>query len=245
MTELIYLFLLGIVIGSFLNVCIYRIPRGGSVNFPPSHCPICKEKIKWYDNVPILSYLFLRGKCRVCKSKISIQYPLIEFFTGLLYMLVYLKFGWSILTLKFLIFVSLLIVLSIIDLKSYYLPDSLTFSLISLGIIFSWFSGVGLEQSYIGAGTYAFPFVIIYGFGEYIFKKEAMGFGDIKLACGIGAFFGYNSFYNMYIWFTLSFVIGSIISLILIALKIRERKNLIPFAPFMGISALITMFLYL
>lgn len=243
MVEFLYVFLLGAVIGSFLNVCIYRIPRGESVNFPPSHCPVCKENIKWYDNMPILSYLVLGGKCRVCKSKISVQYPLIEAMTGVLFLLTYFKFDFSLLSLKFFVFISILIVLSIIDLKSYYLPDSLTFSLIVLGIAFAYITGLTLEQAYIGASAYAFPFILIYGFGEYIFKKEAMGFGDIKLAAGIGAFLGYLGFYNLYLWFTLTFVIGSVISLILIGLKVKERRSQIPFAPFLSIAAIIMMFL--
>lgn len=244
MSEILYLFLFGAVIGSFLNVCIYRLPKGGSINFPPSHCPKCKERIKWYDNIPIFSYVVLRGKCRVCKSKISIQYPLVELMTGILYVLLYLKFGISLLLAKYLVFTSVLVVLSFTDIQSYQLPDSLTFSLIILGIVTSFFSNLTFEQAYLGAGAYAFPFVLIYGFGEYLFKKEAMGFGDIKLACGIGSFFGYCSFYKMYIWFTLSFVLGAVISLILIGLKIRDRKHLVPFAPFMNLAAIIILFLY-
>ena len=238
-------FLLGCSIGSFLNVVIYRLPRGQNLSYPGSSCPICKEKIKWYDNVPILSYIALGGKCRVCKTKISIQYPLVELLAGFLFLLVYVKFGYSILTIKYFIFVSILISASIIDIKSYFIPDSLTFSLILLGMISTFFSSINLESAFIGAGTYAFFFIIIYGYGEYIFKKEAMGFGDIKLAAGIGSFLGYSNFLNLYIFITITFLLGAIISLTLMRLKIKERTSQIAFAPYLAISGFIMMFIQL
>lgn len=245
MFYLIYSFILGTVIGSFLNVVIYRLPRGQNLSYPGSSCPICKEKIKWYDNVPILSYIALGGKCRVCKTKISIQYPLVELLVGFLFLLVYLKFGYSILTIKYFIFVSILISASIIDIKSYFIPDSLTFSLILLGMISTFFSSINLESAFIGAGTYAFFFIIIYGYGEYIFKKEAMGFGDIKLAVGIGSFLGYSSFLNLYMFITITFLLGAIISLALLRLKIKDRTGQIAFAPYLAISGFIMMFIQL
>ncbi len=245
MFYLIYSFILGTVIGSFLNVVIYRLPRGQNLSYPGSSCPICKEKIKWYDNVPVLSYIALGGKCRVCKTKISIQYPLVELLAGFLFLLVYVKFGYSILTIKYFIFVSILISASIIDIKSYFIPDSLTFSLILLGMISTFFSSINLESAFIGAGTYAFFFIIIYGYGEYIFKKEAMGFGDIKLAAGIGSFLGYSNFLNLYIFITITFLLGAIISLTLMRLKIKERTSQIAFAPYLAISGFIMMFIQL
>jgi len=232
---------LGTVIGSFLNVVIYRLPRGQNLSYPGSSCPICKEKIKWYDNVPILSYIALGGKCRVCKTKISIQYPFVELLAGFLFLLVYVKFGYSILTIKYFIFVSILISVSIIDIKSYFIPDSLTFSLILLGMISAFFSNINLESAFIGAGAYAFFFIIIYGYGEYIFKKEAMGFGDIKLGAGVGAYIGYTTFYNFYIFLTIAFVAGAIISVLLIILKIRKREELVPFGPYIALSAFICL----
>ena len=215
------------------------------MSYPGSSCPICKEKIKWYDNVPVLSYIALGGKCRVCKTKISIQYPLVELLAGFLFLLVYVKFGYSILTIKYFIFVSILISVSIIDIKSYFVPDSLTFSLILLGMISAFFSNINLELAFIGAGTYAFFFIIIYGYGEYIFKKEAMGFGDIKLAAGIGSFLGYSNFLNLYIFITITFLLGAIISLTLMRLKIKERTSQIAFAPYLAISGFIMMFIQL
>lgn len=245
MFYLVYSFILGTVIGSFLNVVIYRLPRKQSLSYPGSSCPICNEKIKWYDNIPILSYMVLGGKCRVCKTKISIQYPLIEMLTGFLFLLVYLKFGYSLLTIKYFIFVSILISASIIDIKSYFIPDSLSFSLIIFGVISTFFSNMSLEVAFIGAGTYAFFFILIYGYGEYIFKKEAMGFGDIKLAAGIGSFLGYSNFLNLYIFITITFLLGAVISLTLMRLKIKERTSQIAFAPYLAISGFIMMFIQL
>lgn len=243
MFYIIYSFILGSVIGSFLNVVIYRLPRGENLSRPGSHCPVCNEAIKWYDNVPIFSYIALRGKCRVCKTKISIQYPLIEILTGILFLLVYLKFGYTLNTIKFFIFVSILLSAAIIDIKSYFLPDSLTFSLIILGIISATVSHMNYEISFMGAAAYAFPFLLLYGYGEYIFKKEAMGFGDIKLAAGIGSFLGYAGFFNLYLYITITFVIGSVVSLTLIRLKIKERTSQIAFAPYLALAGFIMMFI--
>lgn len=236
-------FVFGNLIGSFLNVCIYRIPRGESVVNPPSHCPKCGYKIKWYDNIPILSYfVFLRGKCRQCKEKISIQYPLIEIFTGLIVVIIYFRYYFSLLTLILWVFCSILIVLSIIDIKEYILPDRLTFSLIIIGFIVALlFDITNIERVFIGASVYAFPFWIIYGFGEAFFKKEVMGFGDVKLASGIGALLGYTSFGKFWMFLTIAFVSGTIISLLLIALKIKSRKDMIPFGPFIAFSGFFMM----
>lgn len=242
--DLLYIFLFGLIIGSFLNVCIYRIPREESVSFPPSHCPVCKENIKWYDNVPVFSYLALKGKCRVCKTKISPEYPIIELLNGVLYLGVYLKFGLSIVLIKWFVFISLLIVLSMIDIKTYEFPEKLTFSLIFFGYIYSFISpDLTLEMSFIGSAVYAFPFMLIYAYGESILHKDIMGFGDVKLAAGIGAFLGYKNFFMSYMFFTGSFVIGALISVILILTKIKERKELIPFGPFLSLSAIV-MLLY-
>ncbi|BDU49575.1 prepilin peptidase [Haliovirga abyssi] len=236
----IYIFIIGAVIGSFLNVCIYRIPRGESIAYPPSHCPNCGYKIKWYDNIPIISYfILLRGKCRQCKTKISLQYPLIELLTGILFLGLFLKYEFSILTIKYMIFTALLIVLSGIDIEEHILPDKITFFMIVIGFIFSFFSETNILYSFIGAATYSFPFMLLYGFGEDLLKKDIMGFGDVKLTAAIGAFFGYRGFYNLYMFFMLAFTIGAVISLILIILKIKTRKDIIAFGPFIAVAGYI------
>ena len=241
----IIIFILGNIIGSFLNVCICRIPENESVVFPPSHCPKCGYKIKWYDNIPIISYfILLRGKCRKCKEKISIQYPIIEMLTGIIFVVIFYKYQLTFLTIKFWIYGSILLTLAIIDLKTYMLPNRLTFSLVILGFLLSFIDPrITLFHSFIGAAVYNFPFLILYIFGQEVLKKDVMGFGDVKLGMGIGAFLGYTSFIEFYMFFMLSFTVGAVISLILMALKIKNRKDMIPFGPFIALSGLIMLFI--
>lgn len=233
-------FIIGLVIGSFLNVCIYRLQVNKSVVFPASHCTSCNSKIKIYDNIPVLSYLILRGKCRNCGEKISVKYPIVEIFTGVIFLLIFNKYFFYPQALVYLFFACILIVLSVIDIETYTLPDKLSFLLIITGFLSCLFNQkLSFESSYIGAATYAFPFLLIYGFGKSVLKKDIMGFGDVKLGAGIGAFLGYASLSKLYMFFMTSFVLGSIISLLLIALKIRSKKELVPFGPFLALSALL------
>jgi leader peptidase (prepilin peptidase)/N-methyltransferase len=238
----IYVFIIGNIVGSFLNVCIYRIPRGESVVFPPSHCTKCGYKIKWYDNIPLISYfILLRGKCRKCREKIPLRYPIVEIITGIIWMIVYAKFGLTVETLKIFMFASILIVLSYIDINEYLLPDRLTFFLVISGIGLSFIGENGIESSFIGAAVYGFPFLVLYIFGEDVLKKDIMGFGDIKLGAGVGTYIGYTTFYNFYIFLTIAFVAGAIISVLLIFLKIRKREELVPFGPYIALSAFICL----
>ena len=190
-----------------------------------------------------MSFLILRGKCRKCKTKISIKYPLIEFLTGVMFLLVYLKFDYSLETLKYFLFLSFLISIAFIDLKNQYIPDRLNGLLLLSGILFSLVSINTLELSIIGSSVFSFPFLLIYGYSEAILKKEALGFGDVKLVAGIGSFLLYKGLYNVYIFITLSFVIGAIVSLSLIRLKLKSRNDRIAFAPYIALSALIMMFI--
>lgn len=239
----IYVFIIGNVVGSFLNVCIYRIPRGESVVSPPSHCPNCGYKIRWYDNIPIISYfLLLRGRCRQCKNKISIRYPIVEILTGFIWLSIFVRYQISIDSLNYIIMATILIVISYIDINEYYIPNRLSFMLFILGILTSFIpGGITPEQSFVGAAVYGLPFLIIYIFGEEVLKKEIMGFGDVKLGMGIGAFLGYSGYLKFHVFFTTAFVLGAIIGGILILLKIRERKDMVPFGPFIAVSALITI----
>lgn len=239
---LIYVFIIGNIVGSFLNVCIYRIPRGESVVSPPSHCPKCGYKIRWYDNIPLISYfILLQGKCRECKEKIPLRYPIVEIFTGIVWTIVFLRFGMTIETLKIFMFTSILIVLSYIDINEYILPDKLTFFLFISGVALFFTGNNSLESSFLGAAAYSFPFLILYVFGEDVLKKDVMGFGDIKLAAGVGAYIGYTSFFKLYLFFTIAFVTGAIISVFLILFKIRKREELVPFGPYIALSAFISI----
>lgn len=233
--------ILGLLIGSFLNVCIYRIPIKKSVTFPASHCPICKKKLVWYENIPIFSYFIIaRGRCNKCGSKISYQYPLIESITGILFYLFFLKFGWSITTLIVLIMVSMLIVASVIDIKGMIIPDRISGMLIILGIISSIFLNRE-ESSILGIGAFSLIFLILYGYGD-ILGKEVMGFGDVKLAMGIGSIIGYTSLRNLLLFWNIAFVSGALVGLLLIILKIKTRKEEMAFGPFIAISGLATLY---
>ena len=237
-------FVLGCSIGSFLNVVIYRLPNKMSLSFPSSMCPNCKNKIKWYDNIPVFSFVLLKGKCRNCGIKISIKYPLIEMLTGVIFFFVYLKFGYSVETIKFFILISFLISISFIDIKEQYIPDRLNGLLLIIGILIPIFYKISdFESSLVGAAIYSFPFLIIYGYSESILKKEAMGFGDVKLVAGIGSYLQYKDLYDVYVFITLCFVLGAIVSLSLIRLGFKRKEDRIPFAPYITTSALIMMLL--
>ena len=189
----------GLLFGSFLNVCIYRIPREKSIVWPPSSCPGCNARIKWYDNIPVLSYLWLRGKCRSCKQPISLQYPVVELLTGALTVLVVWRFGLSVWTFASVAAVYALIILSVIDLELMIIPDRFSLGLIVWGLAFAWanpnFSGVWWQKelsALLGAGVGLFGVLAIALIGTWMFKKEAMGGGDVKLMGGVGALIGWE-----------------------------------------------------
>ncbi len=232
-------FIFGLVIGSFLNVCIYRIPINKSVVYPPSSCPSCGNRIKWYDNIPVISYILLGGKCRYCKTKISFIYPSIELLTAILTVAIYIKFGLTYQTVAFLVFTYALIVGSFIDLKYYIIPDRISLGLIVVGLSLSYFLPVGIKGSFIGAIS---GFVILYAtavLGQLLFKKEAMGGGDIKLLSGIGAFIGLKG-----VLFTLFFssFLGSIIGILLIIFGKKDLTSKLPFGPYLSLAAICYLF---
>jgi len=234
--------LVGLIIGSFLNVCIYRIPKGESVAFPPSHCPVCGHKIKWYENIPVFSYIFiLKGKCSQCKGNISIQYPIVEFITGILFYIFFLRFGLGILGMKYLIFICLLVIGIWVDFIHYYIPDRISLSIFIIGIMTSFFT-IGFERSVLGAGSFALFYIVLYGFGES-FGYEIMGFGDVKLSMGIGAMVGYFSLYQVFIFLNVAFISGAIIGVGLILLKKKTRKDIMPFGPYIAIAGLVIGYL--
>lgn len=232
---IILLLLISVVLGSFLNVCIYRIPKGESISFPPSHCPKCETRLKPMDLIPILSYIFSKGKCRYCGEKISPQYPIVELLNGLIYLVLYMKYGLTLYFFKYAILASLLIVISFIDLKYQIIPDRLNLLCLLVGIFFTLSYGNKwlIVNSSLGLFTGGGMFLLI-----AIVTKGAMGGGDIKLMGALGFCLGWK-----YILLTtlLSFVIGAIISIALLAFKIKGRKDYIPFGPFISIAAIATM----
>jgi len=229
------IFLVGLIIGSFLNVCIYRIPREESIVFPPSHCASCNHKLVWYDLFPVISYIILRGRCRYCNTKISIVYPIIELLNGVIYILLYIKFGLSILFIKYSILASLVIVISIIDLFTTDIYTNTIWFGTAIGIIFIIISILMKQNIFtyiIGAIIGAGVITII------ILTTKGMGWGDAELLFVIGLFLGIKlSIVTIF----LSFILGGLIGSILIMLKIKSRKDYIPFGPFISAGALISI----
>jgi len=232
--------ILGAVVGSFLNVCIYRIPSGKSIVFPASHCPACKHPIKFYDNIPIISYLMLRGKCRHCSKRISPLYPVIELLSAVMSVLLFRRYGLSPDYLFAFLFTCALIVITFIDLKHQIIPDVISLPgipLFALAAIF--FMDVTFRDSLIGilAGG-GFLFLIALGY-QLLTKREGMGGGDIKLLAMVGGFLGWQS-----LWFVImaSSLIGAVAGVSVMISKGKDTKYAIPFGPFLSIGAIAYIF---
>ncbi|MDD3641702.1 MAG: prepilin peptidase [Atribacterota bacterium] len=234
------IFTIGLVIGSFSNVCIYRIPRNESLVWPGSHCPKCSKPIKFYDNIPLISYIILKGKCRNCGEPIPLQYPIVELATGLFYLALYLFYGLQLIALVYMMLCSVLIIISFIDLKVEIIPDTISLPFIVIGFLLSFFlRNINPLDSMLGIITGGGSLLLVAIFGSKLFKKEAMGGGDIKLAAMIGAFFGWKlTLLSLF----LSFFLGSIIGIIVLAASKDKSNNIIPFGPFIALGAMISMF---
>ncbi|MBI3533995.1 MAG: prepilin peptidase [Deltaproteobacteria bacterium] len=235
----IFIFVLGLIFGSFANVIIYRLPRDQSIVRPRSNCIHCKKQISFFDNVPLLSFVLLMGKCRHCHGKISIRYPIVEFLVGFVFLAVYkhVGFGFS-LFFRDLPFVLILIIIAFIDVEHRIIPDELSLGGLVLGLVTSFLNPeLGIVSSFIGAG---FGFCVFYGLAWCYFKitqQSGLGGGDIKLLAMLGAFLG---FHGIIIILMLSSISGSIIG-ILWALWNKEKnllKTAIPFGPFLVVSGL-------
>ncbi|MBF0158203.1 MAG: prepilin peptidase [Magnetococcales bacterium] len=241
--------LLGLVCGSFLNVCIYRVPRSESIVHPASHCPHCQHAIRWSDNIPVIGWLLLRGRCRHCQSAISGRYPLVELLTALMAWSVTTLHGPMVETLLLFSFGCALIVLSFIDFDHYILPDVITKPGIATGLLIAgipslglpgWhaplptleYAGIGALTGYIGLRAFAWIFATLAG-------KQGMGLGDIKLFAMIGAWLGWQA-----LPFTLfcAAVLGSVAGIAWILVSGRNRHLPIPFGPYLALSAWIYLF---
>jgi leader peptidase (prepilin peptidase)/N-methyltransferase len=235
----IIIFLIGLVIGSFSNVCIYRIPRNESLMRPGSHCPQCSKPIPFYDNIPIISYLLLKGQCRYCKQPIPPQYPIVELATGLFYLALYLFYGLQPIAIVYMLLCSLLIIISFIDLKERIIPDVLSLPFIIIGFILSFFlRHINPLDSLLGIIAGGGSLLLIAIAGSKLFKKEAMGGGDIKLAAMIGSFLGWKL---ILLSLFLGFFLGSIIGVI-VMLTSKNKSDIIPFGPFIALGAFISIF---
>ncbi len=249
----VLIFLIGLGLGSFLNVIIHRLPKGEKFFFDRSKCPQCGSYLKWYHNIPLLSFLFLKGRCAFCREKISLRYPLVEILTGILTLMFYLKFSNNLWT--FLFFEGYLLLglaITFIDLEKKEIPDPLNFSLLFLGLVFSFLGinpyvedlGVSLLSALSGAGLLFLINEIYYLFT----KRDGIGFGDFKLMAGLGAFFSYHSFYYILFYASLSGVLAFYLysGIKKISQKGSAENNNrsvlkaeIPFGPFLFLGSLI------
>jgi leader peptidase (prepilin peptidase)/N-methyltransferase len=233
-------FVFGAVIGSFLNVCIYRIPAGVSIVHPPSSCPACGSSIRWYQNVPILSYLLLRGKCADCGVRISARYPLVEALTGLLFALVLYRIGFQWATPVYWLFAAALIVITFIDFDHQIIPDMISLPGIVVGFLCSfavpWVSWADSLLGILAGGGSLYLVAVVY---EQLAKKEGMGGGDIKLLAMIGAFLGWKAVLPV-IFF--SSLMGTLVGVPVMLIKKTGSKLAIPFGPFLAAAALFYLF---
>jgi len=246
------------VVGSFLNVCVYRMPREQSIVTPPSHCPHCNQRIRWIDNIPLVSYLVLRGKCRYCGGRISPRYFLVELLTAVLFLLTWLKLTqWDhpplhgIYFLKgpiYWLVIGGLIVATFIDFEHYIIPNEITIGGIVVGLLLSAVYPplldadtikLSLLRSFLGVIVGGLTLLAVATIGEAIFRKEAMGMGDVKLLAAIGAFFGWQS--TLFTLFVSS-LLGGVIGLALVAGSKKGWQSRIPYGPYIAFGALLWMF---
>jgi leader peptidase (prepilin peptidase)/N-methyltransferase len=260
---LTYSFIIGAFIGSFLNVVIHRIPfmlerqwksecqelltpeidipalSKYNLCVPRSHCPACNHQIKAIENIPVISYLFLKGECNSCGTKISAQYPFVELLTAIFTVIIVWKFGFSLQALGGVIFTWFLIALSGIDIKTQLLPDNLTFPFLWLGIIFNLFATyTDLNSSVLGAIFGYLALWSVFHLFKLITGKEGMGYGDFKLLAALGAWLGWQV---LPLIILLSSAVGAVIGIFMIVSKLQERSQPIPFGPYLAVAGWIAM----
>ncbi|KAF0123202.1 MAG: leader peptidase (prepilin peptidase) / N-methyltransferase [bacterium] len=238
--EYLIPFIFGTIVGSFLNVCIFRLPKKQSIVSPFSYCPNCHKPIKFYHNIPILSFLFLGGKCSNCREPISYRYPVVELLAGLLSLALFLKFGLSLSYFVYLTFSASLLVITFIDIDHQIIPDVITLPGIILGFTVSLFlPGMTFMDSIIGiAAGGGGLFLVAMGY-HLLTKREGMGVGDIKLISMIGAFLGIK---GVILTIFLGSLFGSSVGLAVMIKEKRDRRYAVPFGPFLTIGALIFLF---
>ncbi|PYO63990.1 MAG: prepilin peptidase [Gemmatimonadetes bacterium] len=226
--------LLGLCLGSFLNVCILRLPHEQSLLRPPSSCPKCRRPIAWRDNIPVVSWLLLKGRCRHCGARISVQYPVVEAAVGLLWLAAVLAYGATVQALAAGLLGTILLGIAITDARHYLIPDEFTWGGLVLGLTLSLWGGVdGFLQAVLGAvAGFALLFVVAQA-GRWAFREEAMGGGDIKMMAMVGSFIGWK---GVLLTVFLGAVAGSVVFLPL-SLK---RKRLVPFGVFLAVGAGVT-----
>jgi leader peptidase (prepilin peptidase)/N-methyltransferase len=236
----LYAVLLGLCLGSFANVCIYRIPQNKSIVHPGSSCPHCGVKLRFFDNIPLISYLLLKGRCRACSASISMRYPLVEVLTALLSLALFVRFGFGIQYVQFMLFAGTLLILSFIDFDHKILPDVLTLPGILVGWLASFLpGGISWVDSLIGLMAGGGSLYLVAFTYERITGREGLGGGDIKLLAMIGAWMGWVSLPLIVLMSSLS---GAVIGSIFILSGGKGARTQIPFGPFLSVGALFYLF---
>jgi len=237
--EKIIIALFGLAWGSFLNVVIYRLPRGQSLAWPPSSCPQCRTRIKPHDNIPILSYLLLRGKCRSCGSKISLLYPFVEAVTAVCFLLLHGQFALSLHFFTSCFFASALIALCFIDLTHQILPDEITLPGLALALVYSWFRpDLSLRQALVGAVAGAGFLLVIYGVYWLLRKKEGLGMGDVTMMLLVGAYLGWQkAFFTLLV----ASLAGALVGVFLLSFRKKDLQFSLPFGSFLAPAAFIAL----
>ena len=227
--------LFGLLIGSFLNVCIIRLPADQSVVWPGSRCPKCGTAIRWYDNLPVISWLFLGGKCRSCKARISLLYPVVELLVGLLFFWAVLEYGLTIEAARAAIFGTLLLGIALTDGRTYLIPDEFTLGGLGFALVLALASGFqALLGALVGAVVGFLVLWVVGAAGKWLLKEEAMGGGDIKMMAMVGGFLGWQGV-------LLTIFLGALTgTLIFLPLKLMRRSKLVPFGVFLSLGAAVT-----
>lgn len=239
METIIFIILIGLAWGSFLNVVIYRIPAEMSLLAPPSTCPACKKRIKFYDNIPVVSYLVLRGKCRHCSHKISFSYFLVEILTPAAFLLLHARFGLGLHFFAVCLFTSALIVLGFIDFKHQILPDKITFPMMALGLIYSFLrKDMTSLQALLGAAVGAGFLLVVYGAYYLIRKKEGLGLGDVTMMIVVGLFLGWL---KTLLTLVLASFAGALIGVSFMFIKKKNLQYALPYGTFLAPAAFIAL----
>ncbi len=242
--KICLIFIFGLAIGSFLNVCIYRLPKGIFFKERFSFCPDCEQRIRWFDNIPLVSYILLKGRCRYCRQRISFIYPLVELISGLSLLFLFIYFGLTPLFFIYSFLICALLVATFVDFKERIVPDEITLGGLVLGLLLSFIypslQGVsshwtGLFESFLGAlvgGGFLYLTGIL---GKIVFRKESMGGGDVKLLAMVGAFLGWKM---VLLTFFISPFFGAAVGIVL---KLKKKVETIPYAPFLSLGSVISL----
>ena len=234
---ILFIILISSVLGSFFNMLIHRLPRNQEIVKKPSHCPKCQHKLTWLDLLPILSYLFLKGRCRYCREKIASRYLLVEISSVFLFTTCWLIFGPTYLFLKYSFFLSIMLLIFFTDLETKKIPDSLNYVLVCIGLLLGFYQHT-IVDSILGLIIGSLIFLSIGFLAKLYYKKDALGGGDVKLSGAIGAYWGLSiMLFSIYF----SFLIGGLVSIFLIILKKKTNQDYIAFGPFMVLGSILAL----